>query len=88
MGWADAARQLLVMTNADNPRDAQQAVDLGAVLYPDCTNINTKKQFKNHNKTKKQHFHIISLKATLSLPYKEALSYQFPQLLPMGSQES
>ena len=30
MGWADAARQLLVMTNADNPRDAQQAVDLGA----------------------------------------------------------
>ena len=30
MGWADAARQLLVMTNADNPHDAQQAVDLGA----------------------------------------------------------
>ena len=30
MGWADAARQMLVMTNADNPRDAQQAVDLGA----------------------------------------------------------
>ena len=30
MGWADAARQLLVMANADNPRDAQQAVDLGA----------------------------------------------------------
>ena len=30
MGWADAARQLMVMTNADNPRDAQQAVDLGA----------------------------------------------------------
>ena len=28
MGWADAARQLLVMTNADNPRDAQQAVCL------------------------------------------------------------
>ena len=26
MGWADAARQLLVMTNADNQRDAQQAV--------------------------------------------------------------
>ena len=30
MAWADAARQMLVMTNADNPRDAQQAVDLGA----------------------------------------------------------
>ena len=30
MGWADAARQMLVMTNADNPRDAQQAVDMGA----------------------------------------------------------
>ncbi len=29
MGWADAARQLLVMTNADNPRDAQQAVSVG-----------------------------------------------------------
>ena len=57
-------------------------------LYPDCTNINTKNQFENHNKTKKQHFHIIFLKATQSLPYKEALSYQFPQLLPMESQES
>ena len=57
-------------------------------LYPDCTNINTKKQFKNHNKTKKQHFHIISLKATQSLPYKEALSYQFLQPQPMESQES
>ena len=42
-------------------------------LYPDCTNINTKNQFKNYNKTKKQHFHIISLKATQSLPYKETL---------------
>ena len=30
MGWADANRQMKVMTNADNPRDAQQAVDLGA----------------------------------------------------------
>ena len=30
MGWADAARRLRVRTNADNPRDAQQAVDLGA----------------------------------------------------------
>ena len=27
MGGADAARQLLVMTNAYNPRDAQQAVE-------------------------------------------------------------
>ena len=30
MQWADANRQLLVMTNADNPRDAQQAVEMGA----------------------------------------------------------
>ena len=30
MGWADAARRLNVEANADNPRDAQQAVDLGA----------------------------------------------------------
>ncbi len=30
MQWADAARQLKVMTNADNPRDAQQGVDMGA----------------------------------------------------------
>ena len=30
MGWADAARQLKVFTNADNPRDAQQAVNFGA----------------------------------------------------------
>ena len=30
MGWADAVRQLKVMTNADNPRDAQQAVEMGA----------------------------------------------------------
>ena len=45
-------------------------------------------KFKNHNKTKKQHFHIISLKATQSLPYKEALSYQFLQPQPMESQES
>ncbi len=30
MGWADNARQLLVMTNADNPTDAQNAVDMGA----------------------------------------------------------
>ena len=29
-GWADAARQLKVFTNADNPRDAQQAVNFGA----------------------------------------------------------
>ena len=30
MGWADAARTLKVRTNADTPRDAQQAVDFGA----------------------------------------------------------
>ena len=30
MGWADAARQLKVFTNADNPRDAKQGVDFGA----------------------------------------------------------
>ena len=30
MTWADAARRLNVEANADNPRDAQQAVDLGA----------------------------------------------------------
>ena len=30
MQWADAARQLKVLTNADNPRDAQQGVDMGA----------------------------------------------------------
>ena len=30
MGWADAARQLKVFTNADNPRDAKQAVEFGA----------------------------------------------------------
>uniref|UniRef100_UPI0025CE6E68 pyruvate, phosphate dikinase n=1 Tax=uncultured Gemmiger sp. TaxID=1623490 RepID=UPI0025CE6E68 len=30
MGWADANRQMKVMTNADNPRDAQNAVDMGA----------------------------------------------------------
>ena len=30
MGWADAARQLKVLTNADNPTDAQNAVDMGA----------------------------------------------------------
>ena len=30
MQWADSARQLKVMTNADNPRDAQQGVDMGA----------------------------------------------------------
>ena len=28
--WADAARQLEVFTNADNPRDAKQAVEFGA----------------------------------------------------------
>ncbi len=30
MSWADAARQLQVFTNADNPRDAKQGVDFGA----------------------------------------------------------
>ncbi len=30
MGWADEIRSLKVRTNADNPRDAQQAVDFGA----------------------------------------------------------
>ena len=30
MAWADKARQLMVFANADNPRDAQQAVDFGA----------------------------------------------------------
>src|SRR5207244_5664268 len=30
MTWADAMRKLKVRTNADNPRDAKQAVDLGA----------------------------------------------------------
>ena len=30
MGWADEARQLKVLTNADNPTDAQNAVDMGA----------------------------------------------------------
>ena len=30
MGWADANRQLKVLTNADNPTDAQNAVDMGA----------------------------------------------------------
>ncbi len=30
MGWADAARKLMVRTNADNPRDAAQAVKFGA----------------------------------------------------------
>ena len=30
MSWADNARQLLVLTNADNPTDAQNAVDMGA----------------------------------------------------------
>ena len=30
MGWADAARKLSVRTNADNPRDAAQAVKFGA----------------------------------------------------------
>ncbi len=30
MGWADEARKMLVMANADNPTDAQQAVDMGA----------------------------------------------------------
>ena len=31
MGWADAARRLNVEANADNPRDAQQAVSVGGV---------------------------------------------------------
>ena len=30
MSWADTARQLKVFTNADNPRDAKQAVEFGA----------------------------------------------------------
>ena len=30
MTWADRVRTLKVRTNADNPRDAQQAIDLGA----------------------------------------------------------
>ena len=30
MAWADEARTLKVLANADNPRDAQQAVDFGA----------------------------------------------------------
>ena len=30
MGWADKARRLKVRTNADTPRDTQQAVDFGA----------------------------------------------------------
>ena len=30
MGWADAARKLSVRTNADTPRDAEQAVKFGA----------------------------------------------------------
>ena len=30
MGWADAARRLEVFANADNPRDAKQAVGFGA----------------------------------------------------------
>ena len=30
MGWADAARKLVVRTNADNPRDTAQAVKFGA----------------------------------------------------------
>ena len=30
MGWADAARRLLVRTNADTPRDTKQAVKFGA----------------------------------------------------------
>src|SRR5205085_4802934 len=30
MTWADGFRTLKVRTNADNPRDAQQAIDLGA----------------------------------------------------------
>ena len=30
MAWADAARNLVIRTNADNPRDAEQAVKFGA----------------------------------------------------------
>ena len=30
MGWADAARKLIVRTNADTPRDTKQAVQFGA----------------------------------------------------------
>ena len=30
MSWADERRQLKVLTNADNPADAQNAIDLGA----------------------------------------------------------
>lgn len=30
MGWADSFRRLRVRTNADNPRDAKQAIELGA----------------------------------------------------------
>ncbi len=30
MTWADSIRTLKIRTNADNPRDAQQAIDLGA----------------------------------------------------------
>ena len=30
MGWADERRQLKVLTNADNPADAQNAMDMGA----------------------------------------------------------
>ena len=30
MAWADAMRRLKVRTNADNPRDAQKAIELGA----------------------------------------------------------
>ena len=30
MAWADAARKLTIRTNADNPRDAAQAVKFGA----------------------------------------------------------
>ena len=30
MGWADSVRRLKVFTNADNPRDAKQAVEFGA----------------------------------------------------------
>ena len=39
MGWADAARQLLVMTNADNPRDAQQGSGLLCVQRLDVGDI-------------------------------------------------
>ncbi|TYK93964.1 pyruvate, phosphate dikinase, partial [Streptococcus pyogenes] len=30
MSWVDEARDMLVRTNADNPRDAQKAIDFGA----------------------------------------------------------